>query len=278
MGVQMSSEAPGQGFKRALVYGAPGSTKTASSVTMSVHCPADWTHVRLTELPKRELVSLSDMLWLGFDGQALYGFKQLGVSAPIIDLSTVPSTQLFTKLNEALKDVEAEVTAGRTKTVVVDTVSALDGAMQIALMDQGIASDGNTMTLFGELARKHGRFAATLRRLPVNILFLAHARSAAETTPQGNSAGAMTAATIATKKKDAAGTGEITAEITGKSLNMYRGDGSFVINCRRGSRPVNGKPVQGFWFHMNDQRFDTKSRLILPDVLPADWREVSKYV
>ena len=79
------------------------------------------------------------------------------------------------------------------------------------------------------------------------------------------------------------GTGGIIPAITGAALNHYRRDVSLILSATRGIRNepgTDGKPkmVDGFWFHTRHKEFDTKSRLILPDVIAADWREVRKYI
>jgi len=275
--VTNSSEAASQQYIRGLVYGPPGSLKSASSVTLSEYCPADWTHVKLVTPPKRELVHLKDMLWLAFDAQALFGFQQLGVSAPIIDLSQVPGAGLNAKIDEALRDIAAEVAAGRTKSVVVDTISRGDGAMTSMLTDMGLANGDDTFTLYRELAQRHFKLHMKLSTLPINLLYLSHAKTGAEATTTSKSQTVQTAAQTASKKRLASGTVEVNADITGKSLNLYRGDGSFVFNCRRAKKLVDGKPVDGYWFFNGDDRVDGKSRLIIPDGgIAADWREVRK--
>lgn len=275
--ISNSAESLSQQYIRGLVYGPPGSLKSASSVTLSDYCPADWTHVKLVTPPKRDMVELKDMLWLAFDAQALFGFKQLGVSAPIIDLSQVPGTALNTKIDEALRDIKAEVDAGRTKSVVVDTISRGDGALTGMLTDMGLANGDDTFGLYRELAQRHLKLHMKLSTLPINLLYLSHAKTAAEVTTTSKSNAVQSAAATASKKRLAAGTSEVNAEITGKSLNLYRGDGSFVFNSRRAKKLVDGKPVDGYWFFNGDDRVDGKSRLIIPEGgIPADWREVRK--
>lgn len=266
---------PLQTHIRAIVYGPPGNTKTASSVTMSDLCPANWTHQRLTAatLPQREMVTLSDMLWLGFDSQALLGFKQLGVSAPIFDLSATRTTGLADELRDVSGQIATRVKQGVTKTVVVDTVSALDELLTLMLRDRGL--DG--FDLYRELLVQHLRFALSLKELQCNILFLCHAKAAADTVATSNSNSAVTAAATAAKKQAASGTATIIPAITGAALNHYRRDVSLMFSVSRGTQTgADKRPVDGFWFHPRHREFDTKSRLLLPDVLPADWRVVQR--
>jgi hypothetical protein len=272
-----SSLNPLQQHIRAIVYGPPGNTKTASSVTLSDACPADWTHQRLTAatLPQRTLVTLDDMLWIGFDSQALLGFKQLGVAAPIFDLSATQTTRLPDELRDVVAQTVERVRTGKTKTVVVDTVSALDELLTLMLRDRGL--DG--FDLYRELLVQHLRFALSLKELQCNILFLCHAKAAADTVATSNSNSAVTAAATAAKKQAASGTATIIPQITGAALNHYRRDVSLIFSVSRGMQTGPDKrPVDGFWFNARHKEFDAKSRLLLPDVLPADWRVVRQHL
>ena len=187
----------------------------------------------------------------------------------------MPGTALNGKIDEALRDIKAEVAAGRTKSVVVDTISRGDGAMTSMLTDMGLASGDDTFTLYRELAQRHFKLHMNLSTLPINLLYLSHAKTGAEASTTSKSSAVQTAAATASKKRLASGTTEINADITGKSLNLYRGDGSFVFNCRRAKKLIDGKPVDGYWFFNGDDRVDGKSRLIIPEGgIPADWRKV----
>lgn len=265
------TESSNAGKIRGIVFGPPGNTKTASSVTLSEFCPADWTHIRLTEPPKREMVSLDDMLYISFDTQATLGFNQLGVKVPQIDLSNVGG-KLFEELKAAPKLVADKVKEGKTKTVVVDTVSALDEMITLAHASAGLAK----FDLYREVLLTHMRFAMALKAIDANMLFLCHAKVASD-TESDSKAGEKMAANAA-KKQSAWGTGEIIPAITGAALNHYRRDSSFIFSVSKASVAVNGKPQVGFFFHSHHQKFDTKSRLILPEMMPADWREVKKWL
>lgn len=262
---------------RAIVYGPPGHLKTASSVTMSEKCPADWTHLRLTTPPQREEVALDDMLWIGFDSQALLGFKQLKVTAPIIDLSTATLATLSAELKATPTLVADRVAKGLTKTVVVDTVSALDTMVNVGHADAGLEK----FDLFREVLFSHQRFQAALKKIPCNILFLCHSKAVFEVG--GTSESSMKQAENQAKKVQATGTGSIIPSITGQGLELYRRDVSLIFSVSKGIRLEDdgaGKKVQkdGFWFHPRHKEFDTKARLILPDILPADWRTVKQFL
>lgn len=263
-----------QNYIRAIVFGPPGNTKTSSSVTMSEKCPADWTNLLLATPPKRDLVSLDDLLWIQLDSQAMFGFNQLGVSAPTFDLSNVPGTRLFDELKDVVKQAKVRVEQGITKTIIVDTVSALDEMVTMSQRDKGL----DKFDLYREILISHLRFASSLKQLKCNILFLCHAKTAAETAPVSQADGVVKAAESAARKATADGTGTIIPAITGAALNHYRRDVSFIFSISKGSQTVGGKPQNGFWFNTRHREFDTKSRLLLPAVLPADWREVKKWI
>ena len=90
---------------------------------------------------------------------------------------------------------------------------------------------------------------------------------------------AVTAAATAAKKQAASGTATIIPQITGAALNHYRRDVSLIFSVSRGMQTGPDKrPVDGFWFNARHKEFDAKSRLLLPDVLPADWRVVRQHL
>lgn len=275
MPIASSTTSDTQQYLRALVYGPPGTTKSASSVTVSDFCPPDWTHKRLTETPKRDLVSLADMLWLPFDAQATYGFRQLGVSVPVLEFPNIYLGNHQTVIQGIIKECEAAVAAG-TKTIVADTISTLDTNLVESIRAKGFEK----LDLWSELKIWHTRLQKGLDRLPCNILYLCHAKAAAETETSSTSDAAIKMAEVAAKKQKASGIKEIVPQISGSSLNLYRGNVSHVFYATRAKRAdaPGQPPSDGFYFASDAKEFDTKSRLILPTLLPANWRVVKQYV
>lgn len=253
--IQSSAELTLQNF-RALVYGPPGQGKTFSCITASENCPADFTHV-IQKLPPRLVeINLADLLWFAFDTGALDGFLEQKLIVPTLDLSKIGGSTFTAALKEATDIAKAEVGAGRTKTIVVDTVSALD---EIALMyykEKGFEK----WDLYGNLKIAHMRFAMALKALPCNVIFLCHAKAQMEA-----------ADAVQANKQKAGGFGSIIPNITGDSLNHYRRDSSFIFPLLKGKE--NG--IEGRWFYPDTQKgFEAKSRFILNPVEPADWRKI----
>lgn len=263
---------------RALVFAPPGRTKTMSSVTMSAQCPDYWTHWRLATPPPPDtpITHLSDALWITFDTQATYGFGQMRVTVPIFDLSSTPLPRLRAESDEVLKLTIDRVKRGLTSTVVIDTISSFDYKLGVMHRNNGL----DKFDLYREVLNSHLNFGEGFKGLDCNVLYLCHAKTAGDTVADSNNPTVLKAAANAAKKQTASGTGGIIPAITGAALNYYRGDASFIfaITNERRTDPATQKPREGFFFQTQHNEFDTKSRLILPRELPADWREITKLI
>lgn len=197
---------------------------------------------------------------MSFDTGALDGFLQQGFHVNVMDLSKIGSTVLIS-LAEAIAIAEKEVLAGRVKTIVVDTISALDEILTVFFRNKGFEK----WDLYGNIKIEHMRFAMAIKRLPCNILFVCHARHKGEFDAKDAAGKAQQ------EKKNAEGFGNIIPDITGGALNHYRRDASFEFPLMRGVE--NG--INGRWFYPQPIKgFDTKTRLLLEPVIPADWRKV----
>lgn len=249
---------------QAMVFAPPGRSKTFSSLTMSAKCPADFSHIVAKAPIKRSPpVKLDDLLWLGFDKGATDGFSQQGIIVPQINLADVEASKFPGELRDALSIVEAEVKAGRTTTVVVDTVSALDEVLeQYNRSIRGLEK----FDLYGAMRLDHMNFARKLKGLSCSVLYLCHAKAVVEL--EGNSAAIQNM----NKTREAAGLTGIIPAITGSSLNHYRRDASFIFPVVRKKLPGE---THGFFFQTNSYDFESKSRIQLSNAsLPADWRVI----
>jgi len=242
---------------RALVYGPPGHGKTFSCVTASERCPADFTHLLGKDGRNRAPTALDDMLWIAFDSGAIDGFNQQKLSVPMMDLSHV-GENLMTGLNDVIDAIKKLVAAGGLRTIVIDTISALDEIALVYWRNKGFEK----WDLYGNLRITHMRFAMALKAIRANILFLAHAKAAMEPDDKNK---------VGQNKIAAAGLPPIYPAITGDSLNHYRRDASFIlplIRAREGG-------VDGRWFYTTQAKgFEAKTRFLLNEVEPADWRVI----
>ena len=245
----------------AIITGAPGHGKTFSTITLSEHCPADFrTIVRDVPKPKQDVrINLADNLYWTFDKGALDGFRGQGYSAPQIDASTLPKTvDLLGELNKGFDLVAAEVAKGKTKNLIIDTVSALNEKFEAYWKLKGEKG----WDLFGAVAASHSSFAYNVRSLGCNVFFLCHLKALKDGADMNP--GEL-------NRTRAAGLAVIVPDITGKSLNNYRKDASFILpTLREKQQGVEGR----FYITAPIRGYDAKSRIELPPVIPADWRVI----
>ena len=254
---------------RALVYAPPGYGKTFSSLTMSEQCPAWLTHERPKTLVKRDPVELTDMLWVAFDKGATDGFKQQGISVPLIDLSAEGPETIAAAAAAAVKLAKARADEGLTKVVVIDTVTALD---EMLVGYNSVVRGLEKLDLYGALKQDHIRIALPFGQLKCHVLFLCHAK--AKTEMGGSSATAQMVATNQRRAAAASGSGDIMPAITGGALNLYRRNVSFEFSQLKETA---GGVVRNFFLTEHHEQ-ETKSRTVLPAKVPADWRVVRKLI
>ncbi len=258
------------GNVRAIVYGSPGVGKTFSAVTLSEHCPADFSHIRVkTPIKRAQAVTLKDTVWVSFDAGATTGFEEQGIIVPEYPLANVPPLELQKKLDEVAKELGESVRAGITKLIVIDTLSAFN---EMLLYRQQSINNLDKFNLYAAVLADHKRFLGPFKALQCHILVHAHARAMMETDDVN-----------ALRRIKAAGGGTIHADVTGQSLNLYRRDATFILPVMRQVRlvpdpaaPGKNLSVDGHWFYTKHADFECKTKIQLPEVIPADWRQVMK--
>lgn len=248
---------------RGLVFAPPDRSKTFSSATVSDKAPAWLTNVRPRKLAHHDPITLDDLLWIAFDSGATVGMKQQGLKVPQFDLSHIDMTKWDAENIELQRKIKERVLGGQTKVVIIDTVSAFDEMVQYrAEVIKGLVK----FDKWGDVLTTHQKFAMPLKALPCHVIFLCHAKALVEVG--GNS----DASANQRKVRQAAGISGIIPAISGQSLNHYLRGCTFVFSVtkeRRGGET-------SYWFNTEHDLFETKSRLILPDKFPADWREVRR--
>lgn len=242
----------------AIISGSPGHGKTYSTITLSEHCPADFSHLVKPSYAKREVpINLADNLYWTFDKGALDGFKGQGFSAPQLDAATLPKeVDILVELNKGFDIVAKEVAAGRCRNLIIDTVSALNEKFESYWKKKGEKG----WDLYGAVAASHSSFAYNVKTLSCNVFFLCHLKALKDGTDA--TAGEL-------NKQRAAGLATIVPDITGKSLNNYRKDASFILpTLREKQQGVEGR----FYLTAPIRGYDAKSRIVLGAQIPADWR------
>jgi len=251
---------------RALVYGPPGWGKSFSTLSISEKCPADFTYHGTRR--EGDTVVLDDLLWVSFDQGATDGFEEQGYIVPQVDLSNTKLDKLESEVRSVVKMIEDRVREGKTKRVIVDTVSGYD---EMLIGAATLIKNLDKFDLWAYVAAGHRALGARLKELPCPVIFICHAK-ALQDLPGG---GVVTANTQRTRQ--AAGLTGIVPEISGKSLNSYRKDASFIFATVKGAKkyPLDSPTTEkGYWFISEHAEFEGKKRVSLPAHMPADWREV----
>lgn len=227
-----------------LIHAPSGAGKTFLAATISEH------------FPEKEGVkaSLDDMLWLLFDLGGLNGFKESGLSVPVIDMRAMVSEMGLLRAIQKLKEEVSSAMTSATKYLVVDTVSAFDEQL-CAFWDAKMPDEAQSMRKFGNIANGHSYFHQSLMGLPVLRIWLCHSKSAVNAVE--------TAASKAAKLTHQSDPGKIQPEITGKSRSLYVKHSS--LECVIRATPIPGQKrgpgaVKRVLLPYGDSMFEGKCR------------------
>jgi hypothetical protein len=248
---------------RALVFGPPGKSKTFSSLSLSEKCPPDFSHIVPKEAPKRPKAVLDDLLWIATDSGATSGFEQQGFDVPAFDLSKIDPGKLDAEIPDMMRQIKERVEKGVTKAVIVDTVSSYD---KILNYKHSVLRGLTKFDLFGAMLLDHQKFFMPLKTLPCHMVFLCHAKVSGEMDEK------------AKQRNQAAGLSAVIPDITGQALNIYRADCDLIFSIfpKKVINPASKQSEDGRYFLTESNMIDAKKRVLLPESLPADWREVFK--
>jgi len=264
---------------KALVHAPPGHSKTFSSLTLSDKCPADFTHQdKKVAVQRTPPVLLDDLLWLSFDSAATIGMKQVGLDVPAVDLSGILTLTFEQDLNAVGKIVEAQIAKlgpRRRLKVVLDTISALDGMAEN--FQQRLRGLGG-YDLWRAVKKNHADFYGVLRPLACDLYYLSHSKAVSEST------GTDAVSAQQRRVKEAAGLAGIVPSISGSSLQLYRGEATFIFTIEKQPIPAPQGGGSAYFFRAEDTgNVEVKRRLKLLNekgetqmVVPADWRVVRK--
>lgn len=195
---------------RMLIYGPPKHGKTFTALTASEKFPDD---PILT--PQEETLVLDDLLFIEADEGGLDGLVEHNVEVPMIDVSKIGGGKLInSRWEKIVKEIEGRVKSGETKTVVLDTLSSIDRDITYYQRQQ-FPDPKHNAQMYGAVLGSHMRIFGELRRLPCNILILAHVNYRVD----------MGDSTQKAKQKATTlpGSSDAVPDITGKAGRFYAG-------------------------------------------------------
>ncbi len=156
---------------RMLIFGAPKTGKTFAALTASELYPQG----DVLE-PQPELRHLSDLLFIEADEGGLDGLREYNLAADYIDVSKESGGSLINKVfPQLMKEVEARVNDGVTKTVIVDTISTIDRMLKTYFQEQ-FTDPRHNAQMWGAVLGAHMKMFGALKRLRCNLLVIAHTK------------------------------------------------------------------------------------------------------
>lgn len=236
--------------------------------------------------PTFAAVSLDDLAWLAADTAPLAGLNELGMSVPrVIDLQQIllsygPIKTVFL-MDEILGDL---LKNDPLRFLVFDTISSFDKELVPAVMakyDNDPKQNVRIWTDVGNLHRKlRASFKGAVGKRGGNLHTIAHGKAVGDAAamPDGNQWKEM-----AVLGQEASGKEPISADITGKSANLYKGHANFQFVIKREDpklKPLEKEkedPSIPQWFAFRKVGdWETKSRFMaaLPEKMPADLRHI----
>src|SRR3990167_3477187 len=210
-----------------LILGPPKHGKTSLCATYSKH-------FRGWPSPDK-VVFLDDLLWIGFDPNALEGLVGQGYDAPIVDLSAKTGVSLLPALEDCASDLPKLIKQLGTRAVVVNTGSVLDKNAN-EYWASVFKNSNNKFDQPKAVGITHNRFVSVLKSLGVSIFALAHAKT--------DMLDMSDPATIAREKASGLpGSGGISSQITGQTKGTYEGLVDMILPMQ--ARPKQGKGLDG---------------------------------
>jgi hypothetical protein len=192
---------------RLVLIGPPKEGKSVCAATASELFPATF--------PAPEMVDLRDMFWCLLDNGGLDGFAELNLSVPHMDLSNVNAAYIQQALTAFFEEAQKRVAAGVTKTVVLDSLTALDKLLLARLM-----KDYEKWGLYQAILAAHLQVFHQAKTLACNVISICHGKMVN-----------MPEDAAAAIKQTAAGItpGTIELDLSGQVANFYRQSMSLII-------------------------------------------------
>lgn len=243
MKIRSAYSSRGRSINTAIV-GPPGVGKTVCAASASVHFPhGKYPRRKRSTDPMPELVTLSDVLHIGFDDGACEP-----LTADMIDLPSVDFQEYLADSASAgthgpnpekalallMRDVRKYVAeTPECKIVIADTLTSLDRTL---VTYYGNVWSGHARELqkqYGDVLRVHRKFHTDLKALGVRIVYCVHSKAAfiedgANKQKQEQQAKAVSADVNMPT---------IVPAISGQSSTMYIGDCALELFMRRKQDP-----------------------------------------
>jgi len=220
-----------------LVYGPPKAGKTTFAAQLSQYFP-DTAPDGTFERPVSPIY-LEDLFWFGIDKDGLLSLTRMNLDVACVDLGPLTSIKDITnERDKGIKLCREGIAAGKTRAVVVDTISSLDAKFKAALkpLHDTIKNPGG---YWQDVAAKHAQFAREFLSLNVPVMWLVHAKEAGVYIDKDGSE------TVRMAQKDLArglpGGGSIDLQISGQTKDFYVNQCSALwpLQCiRRKNKPT----------------------------------------
>jgi hypothetical protein len=193
--------------------------KTVLAATFSDKCP--------DTLPALVATVLDDMYWCQFDKKGTESLGAMKLSVDRCDLSVDCGN--FDELLKGIKgfheQLAARVKEKKTKTLVVDTITALDTALNSHLRKQGFDLEKNPGSFYNALLSRHMDFVNPIRAMDINVIFIAHLKSKVAFMESKETESERTRRKAASIGGDV---GKLGVDITGKAGEWYKGQVSSI--------------------------------------------------
>lgn len=201
-----------------LLVGPPGGGKTTATVTASEHFGGGF--------PAKERTILKDMFYVVADKGGFETIKAFGYNAPHLDISQTDPTvdEVPNILKRAWEAAKIGVEEKGVKTVVVDTISAIDNLL-VVYAKRNYEKYG----VWDCVLREHTRLLHKLSALDARIILVAHGKLIT-----GDNLAAEQKAGVQQQKRATMGeVSDIEIEVSGQARGLYRKHNSLILPCMK---------------------------------------------
>jgi hypothetical protein len=212
-----------------VILGPPKVGKTVLASTVSEFFPENVLAKVPTEIP--------DVLYWQFDKKGTESLAALNLTAPTfkfdeLDLLTTKNGKLELDgfaleraILEAYEETKKRIAEGKTKFIIIDTLSAYDNFWS-AYLAQTITDPRQNGLKFDKLAQKHTTFRYALASLGVTVVVLCHTKYKGD--PMMGGAPEIMAANAKAKATQMVAEARILAAITGQSGGAWTNSGTTI--------------------------------------------------
>jgi hypothetical protein len=237
------------------IHGPMGAGKTFLAASASEEFPA--------MLPAKVMTGLSDIYWGAADRGATDGFKHNNLRVPLFSFTRFMGEReqweaaglraaptIVQTCDHFVRTVGERVQAGRTKTVVVDTMTTLDSHL-FAYHSKKFEGHPNHYEAYKHNLAAHLIFHTRLCQTGANILYLFHTRATSDET-------------MSEKAKNAsvlvAGGARFVPDLTGQAPKFYKHDASLQLVMMASKVPGKKQLERKVLVGLNDKGYEGKNR------------------